>query len=42
MSSEQIVWIADLMHVAEIANDLDETAHEAHSMDPSPQAARSA
>ena len=42
MSSEQIVWVADLMHMADMAYDLDEPAIGKRSVEPSPEPARPA
>jgi hypothetical protein len=42
MSSEQIVWVADLMHMADMANDLEASDTERHQSDPAVQAGRPA
>ena len=42
MSSQQIVWVADLLHMADMANDLDASATEKRSVEPSPEPARPA
>ena len=40
MTSEQTVWVGDLMHMADMANDLDEPAGIRHAVEPEPRATR--
>lgn len=40
MTSEQIVWVADQMHMADMANDLDESPSVTQSVKPAAQATR--
>ena len=40
MTSEQIVWVADLMHMADMANDMTEPASATHPVEPEPRATR--
>ena len=41
MTSEQIVWVADLMHMADMVNDLDSPSGTLHPVEAVPQTARS-
>jgi hypothetical protein len=42
MSSEQIVWVADLMHMADMAADMDAPTSDTRSGEPVPQSPRRA